>query len=88
MVDIHHHLSLCIRFQHVQDINAHNRIEFPFGVFRTIIAIIPRNIMSLLSQFIRIETEATSKIENPPLQQTMLKQITSRSRQPRPLDCR
>lgn len=35
--------------------------------------------MSLPSQFIRIETEATSKIENPPLQQTMLKQITSRS---------
>ena len=88
MVDIHHHLGLCIRFQHVQDINAHNRIEFPFGVLRTIIAIIPRNIMSVPSQFIRVKTKTTSKIENPTLQQTMLKQITSRSRQPGPFDCR
>lgn len=73
MVDIHHYLGLCIRFQHVQDINAHNRIEFSFGVPRTIIAIIPRNIMSLPSQFIRIKTKATSKIENPSLQQIMMK---------------
>lgn len=83
MVDIHHYLGLCIRFQYIQDINAHNCVEISSGVFRTIIAIIPRNIISLPSQFIRIETKATSEIKYPPLQQTMLKQITSRGRQTR-----
>ena len=83
MGDIHHHLGLRIRFQYVQDIHAHNRIEFPVGVIRTIIAIVPSNVEALPSQFIRIETKTTSEIKYPPLQQTMLKQITSRSRQSR-----
>ena len=47
MGDIHHHLGLCIRFQYVQDIHTHNRIEFPVGVIRTIITIVPSNVEPL-----------------------------------------
>ena len=47
MVDIHHYLGLRIRFQYVQDIHTHNRIEFPVGVIRTIITIVPSNVEPL-----------------------------------------
>lgn len=68
MVDIHHYLGLCIRFQHVQDIHTHNRIEFPIGIIRTVITIVPRNIMSTPFQLVRIISETTTKIKNTPFQ--------------------
>ena len=40
MGDIHHHLGLCIRFQYVQDIHTHNRIEFPDTVPKSVSEIV------------------------------------------------
>ena len=66
--DIHQHLSLGIGFQDVQHIIAEDGVEFALGEVRAIVVIVADDVKALLPEFVGIETETASEVENLALQ--------------------
>ena len=79
--NIHHHLGLGIRLQHIQHIDTKYGIKFALRVFRAVIIIIPGNVISTPFQLIRIISETTTEIKDTPLQQIVPQKITNWNRQ-------
>ena len=71
--DIHHHFRLCVWFQYIQHIVAQNGIKLPVRIFRTIIIVVPRDVISLTFQLVCIKAIPAAKVQNTSLQQIMLK---------------
>lgn len=84
--DIHHHFRLCVWFQYIQHIVAQNGIKLPVRIFRTIIIVVPRDVIPLTFQLVCIKAIPAAKVQNTSLQQIMLKQVTGGYRKTRTLD--
>ena len=84
--DIHHHFRLCVWFQYIQHIVAQNGIKLPVWILRTIIIVVPRDVIPLTFQLVCIKAIPTPKVQNTSFQQIMLKQVTGGYRKTRTLD--
>lgn len=86
--DIHQHLGLGVGFQDVQHIVAEDGVELALGKVGAIIIVVARDVVSLFLQFVRIETIATTEVENLALQQIVLNEVSRGHREIRALDGR
>ena len=86
--DIHQHLSLGVGFQDVQDIVTKDGVELTLGKVGAIIIVVARDVESLFLQFVRIETIATTEIENLAPEQIVLHEVSRRHGEIRALDGR
>ena len=77
---IHHHFCLGIWFKDIQDIVADYCVKLTLREIWTVIIIVTSYIIALPLQFVRVKSKATSKVQNPPFQQIMLKQVSGRNR--------
>ena len=66
--DIHQHLGLGVGFQDVQHIVAEDGVEFALGEVRAVVVIVADDVKALLPEFVGIETETASEVENLALQ--------------------
>ena len=81
--DIHHHFRLCVWFQYIQHIVAQNGIKLSVRILRTIIIVVPRDVIPLTFQLVCIKAIPATKVQNTSFQQIMLKQVTGGHRKPR-----
>lgn len=86
--DIHQHLGLGVWFQNVQHIVAEDGVELALGKVGAIIIVVARDVVSLFLQFVRIETIATTEIENLAPEQIVLHEVSRRYGEIRALDGR
>ena len=86
--DIHQHLGLGVWFQYVQHIVAEDGVELALGKVGAIIIVVARDVVSLFLQFVRIETIATTEIENLAPEQIVLHEVSRRHGEIRALDGR
>lgn len=86
--DIHQHLGLGVGFQDVQHIVAEDGVELALREVRAVVVIVADDVEALLLQFIRIEAIATTEVENFPLQQVMLHEVSRRHGEVRAFDSR
>lgn len=74
----HQYLSLSVWLKHVKHIVTDDGVEFALGKIWTIIIVVANYIMTLLLQFVSIETISAAEIKNLTLQQVVLKQVSCR----------
>lgn len=86
--NIHQHLGLGVGFQDVQHIVAEDGVEFALGEVRAVVVIVADDVKALLPEFVGIETETASEVENLALQQIVLHEVSRRHREIRALDGR
>ena len=68
----HQHFCLCVWFKNVQYIVTNNCVEPAFWIVGTIIIVIAHDVMSLLLQFVSVETISATEVEDFSSQQSML----------------
>lgn len=84
--DIHQHLSLGVGFQDVQDIVTKDGVELALGEVRAIVVIVADDVKALLLEFVGIETESASEVENLAPEQIVLHEVSRWHREIRALD--
>ena len=68
----HHHIRLRVGFEHIEHIDADDRVELAFGELGAIIVIVAFNVIALPFQFVGIEAEATTEIKDSAFEQIVL----------------
>ena len=86
--DVHQHLGLGVGFQDVQHIVAEDGVELALREVRAVIVIVADDVKALLPEFVGIETETASEVENLALEQIVLHEVSRRHREIRALDGR
>lgn len=86
--DVHQHLGLGVGFQDVQHIVAEDGVELALGEVRTVVVIVADDVKALLLEFVGIETESASEIENLAPEQIVLHEVSRGHREIRALDGR
>ena len=86
--DIHQHLGLGVWFQDVQHIVAEDGVELALGKVGAVVVIVADDVEALLPEFIGIETETASEIENLAPKQIVLHEVSRRHGEIRALDGR
>ena len=84
--DIHQHLSLGVGFQDVQDIVTKDGVELALWEVRAVVVIVADDVKALLLEFVGIETETASKVENLAPEQVVLHEVSRWHREIRALD--
>ena len=77
---IHHHFCLGIWFKDIQDIVADYGVKLALREVGTVIIVVTSYIIALSLQFVRVKSKAATEVQDPPIQQIMLKQISGRNR--------
>ena len=86
--DIHQHLGLSVWFQDVQHIVAEDGVELALGEVRAVVVIVADDVKALLLEFVCIETETASEVENLAPEQIVLHEVSRGHREIRALDGR
>ena len=86
--DIHQHLGLGVWFQDVQHIVAEDGVELALGEVWAVVVIVADDVIALLLEFVGIETESASEVENLALEQIVLPEVSRGHREIRALDGR
>ena len=86
--NIHQHLGLGVGFQDVQHIVAEDGVELALGKIGSVIVIVADDVEALLPEFVGIETETASEVENLALQQIVLHEVSRGHGEIRALDGR
>ena len=86
--DIHQHLGLGVGFQDIQHIVAEDSVELPLRKVRAVVIIVADNVKALLPEFVGIETETASEVENLAPEQIVLHEVSRGHREIRALDGR
>ena len=76
----HHHFCLGIWFKDIQDIVADYGVKLALREVGTVIIVVTSYIIALSLQFVRVKSKAATEVQDPPIQQIMLKQISGRNR--------
>ena len=84
--DIHQHLSLGVGFQDVQDIVTKDGVELALWEVRAVVVIVADDVKALLLEFVGIETETASEVENLAPEQIVLHEVSRWHREIRALD--
>lgn len=84
--DIHQHLSLGIGFRDVQDIVTKDGVELALWEVKAVVVIVVDDVKALLLEFVGIETETASKVENLASEQIVLHEVSRWHREIRALD--
>ena len=86
--DVHQHLGLGVGFQDVQHIIAEYGVELALGEVRAVVVIVADDVIALLLEFVGIETETASEVENLAPEQIVLHEVSRGHREIRALDGR
>lgn len=86
--DVHQHLGLGVGFQDVQHIVAEDGVEFALREVWAIVVIVADDVKALLLEFVGIETETASEVENLAPKQIVLHEVSRGHREIRALDGR
>lgn len=86
--DIHQNLDLGIGFQDVQNIVTKDGVELALGKVGAVVVIVADDVEALLPEFVGIETETASEVENLALQQIVLHEVSRGHREISALDGR
>ena len=86
--DVHQHLGLGVGFQDVQHIVAEDGVELALGEVRAVVVIVADDVIALLLEFVGIETETASEVENLAPEQIVLHEVSRGHREIRALDGR
>ena len=86
--DVHQHLGLGVGFQDVQHIVAEDGVELALGEVWAVVVIVADDVIALLLEFVGIETESASEVENLALEQIVLHEVSRGHREIRALDGR
>lgn len=84
--DIHQHLGLGVGFQDVQHIVAEDGVELALREVRAVVVIVADDVEALLPEFVGIETETASEVENLASEQIVLHEVSRGHREIRALD--
>ena len=86
--DIHQHLGLGVGFQDVQHIISEYGVELALREVRAVVVIVADDVIALLLEFVGIETETASEVENLAPEQIVLHEVSRGHREIRALDGR